>query len=70
MGEVTWEQLGREFWQLVNSPELGAGGTCRLLAEALAFGLNEGDFAPDSINKLIAERFDELHIAKHLGKPQ
>lgn len=68
--EETWDKLGQEFWEGLASTGMEASFACRLLAEALAFGLNEGDFAPAEMTGLIADRFDELHIAKHLGRMQ
>lgn len=44
-----------------------------LLADAIAIGLNEGDFDPEGICSRIRESFETLHIAKyapHLARSQ
>ncbi len=39
-----------------------------LLADAIAFGLNTGDWYHGPIFERILESFDVLHIAKHVGR--
>lgn len=62
--------IGKSIWEEIVAEGAQADDACRALAEALAYGLNEGDFAPKPLTDLIAMRFDELHIAKYLGPVQ
>ena len=41
-----------------------------MLADAIAFGLNEGDFLSAAVHERIEESFLTLHLAKHRGRAQ
>ncbi|UXU73801.1 MULTISPECIES: hypothetical protein [unclassified Paracoccus (in: a-proteobacteria)] len=41
-----------------------------LLADTIAFGLNEGDFDYRPILDRIVSSFDQLHVAKHMRVKQ
>lgn len=57
-----------QVWGYARSIESHPGPALDLLADAIAFGLNEGDYHPQQILDRIQETFDRLHIAKHIGR--
>jgi len=55
------------MWEAALELEPRPDDAIALLADACAFGLNEGDFGPAPILQRISATFDALHVAKHVG---
>lgn len=59
-----------DLWEIAQSMEERPEDAIALLADACAFGLNEGDFDPTPIIERLRQSYDQLHIAKHIGVKQ
>ena len=55
------------MWEAALEHEARPDDAIALLADACAFGLNEGDFDPAPILQRISATFNALHVAKHVG---
>lgn len=57
-----------DLWQTALSHEERREDAIALLADACAFGLNEGDFQIEPIIEQLRDTFTTLHVAKHVGR--
>lgn len=59
-----------DLWHEALAREPRPEDAIALLADACAFGLNEGDFDPLPIVERLRSAFNKLHFAKHVGVRQ